>query len=454
MSDKRAKSRGKIGILLEFVSKNHMFAREIIWLFTKRSHAIYFLFFIKMIQYSLKIGLLWAIGIMTLCSTTAFWSTLQISTNTGSTKTWTSLTATVTDLQNELEKAKTELTKQLSWTMQRVQKLYDGKVKSLVETPLFKGVECLGYLNSSSSTVDVDDVFAEYQKGILEEYVDISSDIKRLSVGLIKDPQVVKDSITSLQQKFTAELTNIETSYEKNYQQLKADFDAYYSVNQTLVYQVAEKIQKIEILREKYQVLLTAHKELHDTLKQRTRALDIAAAPVKSVTSILNGDLDMIIADYRIKNPEIDFVALETKKEELMKDFSKQLSGFIGILFGSDYNVAKYLDATTKAETFFNTYLQSKVYQCGPLLSAPSSRERTYLSLGEELDALVPWLEKAESKVANWRDDQLEKIDTALEQVYILYYNKAMRTEKSALSKYIMKLIADAYYTGSVSGNS
>ena len=287
---------------------------------------------------------------------------------------------------------------------------------------------------------------AEYQKAILEQYVDISADIKRLSVGLISDPQVIKNAMTSFKQKFTSELSTIETSYEADYQQLKADFETYYSVNQSLVYQVAEKIQKLDILMEKYQTLVDARNDIHESLKDRTRALDIAAAPVQSVTSILQGDLDKIISNYRIKNPEIDFAALEVKKQELMKDFAQQLDGFIGILFGSDYNVITYQNTVAKTEAFLTTYVQSKTYQCSALLSTPANWERTYLSLGDEIDALVPGLYRADEKVNNWRDDQLSKIDSALEQVFVIYYNNAMRKEKTALNKYIMQLIAEAYH--------
>lgn len=363
------------------------------------------------------------------------------------TKTGNALTLTVNDLQKTLDKTQKELSTQLSGTMQRLQKLYDGKVKSLVETPLFKGVECLGYLNANTMTREINTIFAEYQKNILEEYVGISADIKRLSVGLTQNAQTIRDEITALQQKFSTELQALEAKYENNYQQLKADFDAYYSVNQTLVYQIAEKIQKIEVIREKYATLLRAHTELQDTLKRRTKVLEIVALPLQSVTAILQGDLDAIIADYRTKNPEIDMKVVEAKKAELMQDFAQQLSGFVGILFGADYRPITYLQTKAKAEAFIATYLQSQKYQCTPLLSAPTSRERTYLQLAEEIDALVPGLEKAERKVASRRTDQLQKIDSALEQVFVLYYNKAMRAEKEALNKYLIKLIADAYYT-------
>ena len=393
-----------------------------------------------------KIMIVGGVAVMMFGNSISHGASLNVSIASDANKTETTLTGDVADLQKELENTTADLMSQLADTMQRIQKLYDGKVKALVETPLFKGVECLGYLNSSSSNVDVDAMSAEYQKAILEQYVDISADIKRLSVGLISDPQVIKNAMTSFKQKFTSELSTIETSYEADYQQLKADFETYYSVNQSLVYQVAEKIQKLDILMEKYQTLVDARNDIHESLKDRTRALDIAAAPVQSVTSILQGDLDKIISNYRIKNPEIDFAALEVKKQELMKDFAQQLDGFIGILFGSDYNVITYQNTVAKTEAFLTTYVQSKTYQCSALLSTPANWERTYLSLGDEIDALVPGLYRADEKVNNWRDDQLSKIDSALEQVFVIYYNNAMRKEKTALNKYIMQLIAEAYH--------
>jgi hypothetical protein len=56
---------------------------------------------------------------------------------------------------------------------------------------MFKAVECLGYLRGTSADVDVKAIKNEYQKAILEKYVEVSADIRRYAVGLITDEGVI-----------------------------------------------------------------------------------------------------------------------------------------------------------------------------------------------------------------------------------------------------------------------
>ncbi|MDR3168612.1 MAG: hypothetical protein LBU27_02415, partial [Candidatus Peribacteria bacterium] len=92
-------------------------------------------------------------------------ATLTVSTSAAKSST-TSVT-----LQTSLNDAKDILLKSLEDTLDRVQKLYTGKVQELVESPLFRAVECLGFLDAKQGSIDLKVMKSEYQKAILEKYV-------------------------------------------------------------------------------------------------------------------------------------------------------------------------------------------------------------------------------------------------------------------------------------------
>ena len=90
-----------------------------------------------------KIMIVGGVAVMMFGNSISHGASLNVSIASDANKTETTLTGDVADLQKELENTTADLMSQLADTMQRIQKLYDGKVKALVETPLFKGVECL-----------------------------------------------------------------------------------------------------------------------------------------------------------------------------------------------------------------------------------------------------------------------------------------------------------------------
>lgn len=384
---------------------------------------------------------------LALCSFT-FWAdlTVWISTNSGNSQTWTNITKIATDLQADLDKIMWDLLNQLSGTVQDVQNIYDNKIKKLIDTSVFKAVSCMNLMNTDWVTVDVNNVKSEYQKWILEQYVELSADIKRYNLGLHSDITSLKNEVANFKQYFSSQLTGVSANYQWVYNQLKSDFEMYFTANETLLYDVSDKILKLDELNQKYKNLVSARNEVDQVLNERTKILPILESPRASVLAIFKGDLDEIIRTYQTKNPEIDFNKVYAKKDELITDFSNQLSNFLSILFGSDYPLLKYIEQTKKAEDFLKTYITNWEYQCASMISSPINRERTYLTLSNDLDSITPNFSKAVQRVYSWRDDQITRMEPLIEQVFVIYYNRILKSEKQAFNKFITQLIAETYY--------
>ncbi|MDR0369380.1 MAG: hypothetical protein LBH96_02330 [Candidatus Peribacteria bacterium] len=364
----------------------------------------------------------------------------------GTTSTGNVLNGDAAALQSTLDTRKDSLLSSLNSAVNSMKKVYDDKVKALVETPLFKAVECLGFLSASAMDVDIATIKSTNEKAILEQYVEISANIKRFSVGLLTNEKELSDAIYNFNKDFSDSLVTLESNYETTYQKLKSDFDMYYSNNKDLVYELAEKIQKIDDVKASYQALLDAEKTLYDALDQKTSIRTALESPKKSVIALLKGDIDDKIKSYQTRNPEVSYEKMLTKRDELVATFDSEATVFMHKIFESDFDYSLYLSAIEKVDNFLEQYTINKAYQCGIIISSSLNWERTYLELVNQLDLLTKGMKIATSKVENWNSSQVKTIESTMLLLFKDYYTKNLSAKETAFASYVIQLISDAYY--------
>lgn len=375
-------------------------------------------------------------------------TTTGSTTGSGTTSTGNDVTLTkdAVALQSTLDTRKDSLLSSLNSAMNTMKKVYDDKVKALVETSLFKAVECLGFLSASAMDVDIATIKSTNEKAILEQYVEISADIKRFSVGLSTNEKELSDAIYDFNKKFSDAIAALESNYETTYQKLKSDFDMYYSNNKDLVYELAEKIQKIDDIKASYQDLLDAEKELYVELDKKTSIRTSLESPKKSATALLKWDIDDMIRSYQTKNPEVSYEKMLAKRDELVNTFDSEAAVFMNKIFESDFDYSLYLSTVEKVETFLEQYTASKAYQCNSIMSSTLNWERTYLELANALEPLVKGMKTATSKVENRNSSQIKTIESTMLLLFKDYYTKNLSAKKTAFNSYVIQLISEAYY--------
>jgi hypothetical protein len=359
----------------------------------------------------------------------------------------TVLTGNAGTLQTSLDAKKDALLSSLTTTLQRVQQVYENKVKVLVETSMFKAVECLGFLNATSADVDVETIRNEYQKAILEKYVEISADIKRFSVGLLTNEKTISDTIYDFGQSFASQISAIENTYETTFATLKSDFEVYYTQNKDLVYDLAEKIQKIDTINAQYTALLQAQTQLYNALDEKTAVRTSLASPKKSASNLLKGDIDELMRGYQSSNPEVAYDKMIEKRDALVSEFEREADTFINEIFKADFDYATYLTTVAQTEEFLQQYTATPSYQCGMIIASLINWERVYIELLGNLQTLTQGIENATQKVEDWESSQVKVIETTMTTLFKDYYSKALTTKKSAFMTAVMQLISEAYYT-------
>lgn len=301
----------------------------------------------------------------------------------------TILTGNAMMLQTGLDAKKDALLSSLTTTLQRVQQVYESKAKVLLETSMFRAVECLGFLNATSTAVDVESIRNEYHKAILEKYVEISADIKRFSVGLLTNEKTVSDAIYDFGQSFASQISAIESTYETTFASLKSDFEVYYAQNKDLVYDLAEKIQKIDTIKAQYAALQQSQNQLYQALDGKTKVRTSLASPKKSAANLLKGDIDELIRTYQSTNPEIAYDKMTEARDALVNAFEREADTFINEIFKADFDYATYLTTISQTEEFLQQYTVATSYQCGKIIASPINWERVYLELLDNLQKLT-----------------------------------------------------------------
>jgi hypothetical protein len=356
------------------------------------------------------------------------------------------LTGNASVLQTSLDAKKDALLSALSTTLQRVQQVYENKVKVLVETSMFRAVECLGFLAATSTDVDVEAIRNEYQKAILEKYVEISADVKRFSVGLLTNEKTISDAIYDFGQSFASQISAIESTYETTFATLKSDFEVYYAQNKDLVYDLAEKIQKIDTIRAQYTALQQAQTQLYQTLDGKTTVRTSLASPKKSAANLLKGDLDDLMRGYQVSNPEVAYEKMVEKRDMLIAEFEREADTFVNEIFKADVDYGLYLTTIAKTEEFLQQYTAATSYQCGMIIASLINWERVYLELVEQLQTLTQGIKNATWKVEDWDTNQVKVIESTMTTLFKEYYSKALASKKNAFMTAVMQLISEAYY--------
>jgi hypothetical protein len=294
--------------------------------------------------------------------------------------------------------------------------------------------------------VDIPTIKSTNEKAILEKYVEISADIKRFSVGLSNDAKALSDAIYDFNKSFSESIAALKANYQSTYQKLTSDFEMYYSNNKDLVYELAEKIQKIDTITAAYQQLLNAETALYTEFDKKTTVRTSLEAPKKSARELLKGDIDDMIRVYQTTNPEIPYEKMIEKRDELVKSFDGEASAFTNKIFESDFDYALYLSTVRKVESFLEQYRMGNSYQCSSIISSSLNWERTYLELSNALEPLIQGMKTATFKVEDWNDSQIRTIESTMLLLFKEYYTKNLSAKKNAFSVYAMQLISEAYY--------
>jgi hypothetical protein len=209
---------------------------------------------------------------------------------------------------------------------------------------------------------------------------------------------------------------------------------------------LAEKLQRIDTIQEKYRALVQAEEKFYVALDAKTSLRSALEAPKKSAVALLQGDIDDMIRDYQTTNPEISDEKMQAKRDALVQGFIFESDSFLYELFKSDFDYSLYTRTLPRVQEFLSQYFSDGTYQCGLVVAAPTNWERLYLSLTTDLDSLLAGYATLLTKVEHWSDAQAKTVESTLFTLYQDVYSKSFNQKRTEFRTYVMQLISEAYY--------
>ncbi|MDR0859736.1 MAG: hypothetical protein LBO09_01810 [Candidatus Peribacteria bacterium] len=293
-------------------------------------------------------------------------------------------------------------------------------------------------MDSSQTSLNLSSLKGEYQRAVLEKYVELSMDIKRLTVGLSTDEKGIKDSISDFQKTFSAKFAMIEETYEDTFKTLQTAYTEALEKNKELVQNLALKIQKVLSIQEKYLELQQAEATLYATIAEKSQLSKTLQLSKYSLIASLQKELDTQIKKYQSSHPEISKEKLTEEKTALLAELTREANAQINVLFASATKVATYTKTLGEVEAFLSQYTSGQTYQCGVIISA--EREKTYDDLANRVKTLIQELQKATEKVAGYTEDQIKTLETTSVASFKAFSTKSLSTKKSLFTIYLAQL--------------
>ncbi|MDR2541625.1 MAG: peptidoglycan-binding protein [Candidatus Peribacteria bacterium] len=280
----------------------------------------------------------------------------------------------------------------------------------------------------------------------MEKYVELSMDIKRLTVGLSIDEKGIKESISDFQKTFTAKFVMIEETYEDSYKALQTAYTNALEKNKDLVQNLAIKIQKVISIQEKYSELQQAEATLYASIAEKSQLSKMLQLSKYSVIATLQKELENQIKNAQSSNPEISKEKLIAEKDALLAELKRESDAQINVFFKSSTKTATYTKTLSEAEVFLSQYTTEKTYQCGVIISA--NREKSYDGLADRLKTLIQDLQKATEKLTGYDENQIRSLETASITTFKTFSTNAFSKKKALFRVYVAQLIAANQNTG------
>ena len=120
---------------------------------------------------------------------------------------------------------------------------------AITETTLFKAASCLWAISEEDQDLDFNKLVSWLQETILNEYIQLDWDIKRLSFGLTtQDPIVFESSLDTYYNQNAQRITDLESTYYTKATAAKNNFLAYVDNNSELLNGLAVKLDAFTMI--------------------------------------------------------------------------------------------------------------------------------------------------------------------------------------------------------------
>ena len=298
---------------------------------------------------------------------------------------------------------------------------------AITETTLFKAASCLWAISGEDQDLDFNKLVSWLQETILNEYIQLDWDIKRLSFGLTtQDPIVFESSLDTYYNQNAQKITDLESTYYTKATAAKNNFLAYVDNNSELLNGLAVKLDAFTMIESAADNVTKALEDFSGAInKNSTLLVDLEKARAEAEEAF-EAQLDKVITEYIEKyQPNSDVQAqYYINKDNFIKKFRTEIKKSEYYLFSALFSYENYETLLDKKANVDKQFLNSeKTVDCSLLLTTSFNITSYAKDVDTTSESLVKGLNLLTDAINDWKINM-----SILEAPTVTYFQKDSET--------------------------
>ena len=339
----------------------------------------------------------------------------------------------ITGFSAKLEENKTQLLKNLDASKEKLASTAKEN-SAIIETSLFKAASCLWAISEEDQDLDLDTLVSWLKETILNEYIELDWNIKRLSFGLLtEDPIVFWNAIDSYYNQNAQKITNLENDYYTKTTNAKNNFLEYVDNNSELLNWLAIKLDAFNAIQKAANDVTKALDDFSWAVNKKSSLLTDLENARTQAEEEFESQLDAIITEsIATYSPNWDTQAqYYIHKDNYLKKFRLEEKKAEYYLFSAIFSYEKYSDLLDRKANVDKQFVNTEGnLDCSILLTTTFNIWSYAKDVASVSESLVKGINLLTDAVNNWKIDM--KI---LEEPTVTYFKKDTETLARKLTK-------------------
>ena len=332
----------------------------------------------------------------------------------------------ITEFSTKLDNNKTQLLKNLDASKEKLATTAKESA-AIIETSIYKAASCLWAISEEDQDIDFDKLVSSLKETILNEYIALDWDIKRLSYGLLtQDPIVFWNSIDTYYNQNAQKITDLENDYYVKATTAKNNFLEYVENNWELLNWLAIKLDAFDAIQKAANDVTKALDEFSWAVHNKSSLLTDLENARAQAEEEFEAQLDTIITDsIATYQPDADTQAqYYIHKDNFIKKFKLEEKKSEYYLFSAIFSYEKYSELLDKKANVDKQFVNSEDKVDCSLLLTTSFNIWSYAKDVESISSsLVKGLQLLTDAVNDWKIDM-----KYLEEPTVVYFQKDTET--------------------------
>jgi len=309
-------------------------------------------------QRSLKSTLIHGIGVLS-CMVFIFWFTAAQST-------WNSLTA-------QLEAAKNIAISNLDSTTTQFSTEHFSGSQNMENNANYQSLACLWVLEQTQPSQWFANAVADLRTEILQDYLDLDQDIKRISLWILVDQNRLQSDIANFTALYATRVNQLINNYTQQLQDMQSQVAGYTQANQPLLADLNNKVMQLNNIHNQYTSLQDLVFQFNNLLlAQEGNVIDAISEQKSQAVAFLEQRLDQAIKQELARSNNILWLQaiLNQRKRDVVRLYRLDFDDAMDEIVGNRYSPQAHDTLKEQIQTIRQTFYQDQKLRCENILTA------------------------------------------------------------------------------------